>query len=195
MNNNLKIKDILLIALLTAVYILVYFVTMGITTLLGAFGHAISPGICGVMSGIIICFMTAKVGKMWQLTIMTLLVMGVFSLMGAGYLPWLISSVVTAVIADFIASREKKSGVVKVAVASAVMHTGQAWGAIIPAMFFADKYKEEWIKRGQTAEAMDAMIKYTAGQWGVIASVIVFVMAFIGAYIGYFILRKHFKEV
>ena len=84
MNNNLKIKDILLIALLTAVYILVYFVTMGITTLLGAFGHAISPGICGVMSGIIICFMTAKVGKMWQLTIMTLLVMGVFSLMGAG---------------------------------------------------------------------------------------------------------------
>ena len=50
MNNNLKIKDILLIALLTAVYILVYFVTMGITTLLGAFGHAISPGICGVMA-------------------------------------------------------------------------------------------------------------------------------------------------
>lgn len=96
---------------------------------------------------------------------------------------------------DFIASREKKPGVVKVAVASAVMHTGQAWGAIIPAMFFADKYKEEWIKRGQTAEAMDAMIKYTAGQWGVIASVIVFIMAFIGAYIGYFILRKHFKEV
>lgn len=41
---------------------------------------------------------------------------------------------------------------------------------------------------------MDEMIKYTAGSWAVINSIVVFVLAAIGIYIGYLILRKHFKE-
>lgn len=195
MNNQLKIKDILLIALLTAIYMILYFIVMAAITPLGAFGHAISPGLCGVLSGIVLYFMSRKVGKMWQFTLMTFLVMGAFSLVGGGYLPWLISSVSTAIIADLIASKSKQESVLKIALASGIMHMGQAWGAIIPSMFFVDKYKEEWVKRGQPAEAMDAMIRYTAGQWGIISSVIVFVLAFVGVYIGYLILRKHFQEV
>lgn len=195
MNNKLKIKDILLIALLTAVYMILYFITMMVIMPLGAFGHAISPGICGLLAGTVIYFMARKVGKMWQFTLMTLLTMGVFALMGGGYLPWLISSTLTAILADFIASRSKETPVLKIAVSSALMHMGQAWGAIIPTMFFVDRYREEWISRGQTAEAMDNMIRYTAGKWGVISSVVVFLLAFAGVYIGYLILRKHFKEV
>lgn len=195
MNNKLKIKDILLIALLTAVYMILYFITMMVIMPLGAFGHAISPGICGLLAGTVIYFMARKVGKMWQFTLMTLLTMGVFALMGGGYLPWLISSTLTAILADFIASHSKETPVLKIAVSSALMHMGQAWGAIIPTMFFVDRYREEWISRGQTAEAMDNMIRYTAGKWGVISSVVVFLLAFAGVYIGYLILRKHFKEV
>ncbi|MDO4779233.1 MAG: MptD family putative ECF transporter S component [Tissierellia bacterium] len=194
MNNKLKTKDILLIALLTAVYLILYFVTMMVITPLGAFGHAISPGIAGLLTGTIIYFMVRKVGKMWQFTIMTLLLMGIFALMGAGYIPWVISSTVMAIIADLIASRSNKTGVGKIALAAGIINVGQAWGSIIPSLFFVERYKEEWIKRGQTAEDMDNMIKYTSGQWGIISTIIVFVLSIIGVYIGYLILTKHFKE-
>lgn len=193
MNKKLKIKDILLIALLTAVYMLIYFVCMVIITPLGAFGHAISPGICSLLAGTLIYFMTRKVGKMWQFTIFTLLVMGTFALMGGGYLPWLISSVTMAVLADLIASRSNKPTLVQVALASGLLHVGQAWGAIIPSIFFVESYRSNWIKRGQKAADMDEMIRYTAGAWGVISTVIVFVLAVIGICIGYLILKKHFQ--
>lgn len=194
MNNKLKTKDILLIALLTAVYLILYFVTMMVITPLGALGHAISPGIAGLLTGTIIYFMVRKVGKMWQFTIMTLLLMGIFALMGAGYIPWVISSTVMAIIADLIASRSNKTGVGKIALAAGIINVGQAWGSIIPSLFFVERYKEEWMKRGQTAEDMDNMIKYTSGQWGIISTIIVFVLSIIGVYIGYLILTKHFKE-
>ena len=50
------------------------------------------------------------------------------------------------------------------------------------------------MQKGQTEAEMNNYIKYTAGTWGVISTVVVFVMAVIGAYLGYLILRKHFKE-
>lgn len=194
MNRRLKIKDILLLALLTAIYMIIYMVCMAIISPLGAYGHAISPGICGIFSGTVIYFMSRKVGKMWQFTIFTLLVMGAFALMGGGYLPWLITSVSMAIVADIIASRKEKPSVGKLALASGFLHMGQAWGAIIPSAFFLESYRSTWISRGQKAAEMDEMIKYTAGSWAVINSIVVFVLAAIGIYIGYLILRKHFKE-
>lgn len=194
MNRRLKIKDILLLALLTAIYMIIYMVCMAIISPLGAYGHAISPGICGIFSGTVIYFMSRKVGKMWQFTIFTLLVMGAFALMGGGYLPWLITSVSMAIVADIIASRKEKPSVGKLALASGFLHMGQAWGAIIPSVFFLESYRSTWINRGQKAAEMDEMIKYTAGSWAVINSIVVFVLAAIGIYLGYLILRKHFKE-
>ncbi len=195
MNDNLKTKDILLIALLTALYMILYFAAMILITPFGALGHAISPGICGLLAGTVIYFMSRKVGKMWQYTLMTFLVMGIFALMGGGYLPWLISSVVTAIIADFMVSKSKNPPVSKIALASGIMHVGQAWGAIIPATFFLENYKEEWVGRGQEAHVMDEYIRYTSGNWAIISTVAVFVLAVTGVYIGYLILKKHFKEV
>lgn len=194
MSKKLKIKDILLLALLTAIYMIIYMVCMAIIAPLGAYGHSISPGICGIFSGTVIYFMSRKVGKMWQFTIFTLFVMGVFALMGGGYLPWLITSVSTAIIADIIASRVDKPSVGRLAIASGLIHMGQAWGAIIPSMFFLESYRSTWISRGQKAAEMDAMIKYTAGTWGIVNSLIIFALAVLGVYIGYFILKKHFKE-
>lgn len=194
MNKKLKIKDIVLIALLTALYMILYMVAMVPVSALGAFGHAISPGICGLIAGSVIYFMNRKIGKMWEYTILTGLVMGIFALMGGGYLPWLVTSMITAVIADFIASRSNKTSALKLAIASGIMHVGQAWGAIIPSTFFLENYRAVWIARGQTAESMDAGIKYTTGALGGLSTGITFVLAFIGVYIGCFILKKHFKE-
>lgn len=194
MKNRLKIKDVVMVALLTALYLVFYMVSGVLITMLGAFGHAVSPGVCAFIAGSIILFMTRKVGKFGQFTIMTAICLLLFTIMGAGYLPWLITSMVTAVIADFIASREVRPAVCKVAIASGIMHVGQAWGSIIPSWFFVESYREEWISRGQTPEAMDEMVRYTQGIMGVLATAVVFALAVAGVYLGYLILKKHLKE-
>jgi len=191
---KLKTKDIVMIALLTALYLVFYTISSLGTIILGPIGHAISPGLCALISGSVLVFMTRKVGKFFQFTILTAIIMVVFSVMGAGYLPWLITSMVTALLADVIASRESKPAIWKVAIASGVMHVGQAWGSIVPSWFFLDSYREEWIGRGQTVEEMDEMLRYTKGAMGVLSTAIVFVLAVIGVYLGYLILRKHLKE-
>lgn len=191
---RLKMKDFVLLALLTALYIIVYFVAMMLISLMGPFGHAISPGICGLLSGAILIFISRKIGKMWQFTLMELIIMGVFALMGAGYLPWFITSMVGAVLADVIASTSNKPSVLKVAIASGLIHVGNALGGIIPACFFAEQYMNEWIARGQKPEQMLEMVKATQGTMGILATIIAFILSVIGVYIGYSILKGHLKE-
>ncbi len=195
MDRKLKIKDIVFIALLTAVYFLVYIAATASISLLGQFGHAISPGICALLTGAIIIFINRKVGKMWEYTIFTLLVMGLFALMGGGYLPWLITSLVAAIIADIIASRSKETSIPVLGVASGVLHVGQGLGAIIPATFFMDAYRSHWIKRGMSPEEMDAGIRFTKGLMGLLATGIIFLLAFAGIFLGYLILRKHLEKM
>jgi len=191
---KIKIKDIVLTALLTALYLIFYAISGGITFIIGPIGHAISPGICGFLSGAIILFISRKVGKFGQYTVLTAIIMLVFSLMGAGYLPWLISCMTAAFIADLIASRSNKTPVILVALASGIMHVGQAWGSIVPSWFFMESYRTTWINKGQTPESMDAMIKYTQGTMGIVSTIIVFALSFVGVLLGYLILRKHLKE-
>lgn len=191
---KLKIKDIVMIALLSALYLLFYTLSAALVMVLGAFSHAISPGICAIFTGTIMYFMTRKVGKFGQFMIMQAICMVLFSIMGAGYIPWYITSMLGALGADLVASRSNKPAVWKVAVASGLFHVGQAFGSIIPSMFFLESYKEEWMGRGQTPEAMDAMVKYTTGGMGILATVVVFALSVVGVYIGYLILRKHFER-
>ncbi len=191
---KLKIKDVVMVALLTALYLVFYFISIMGVMVLGQFGHAISPGICGFLTGAVMLFVTRKVGKFFQFTIMQAICLLLFSIMGAGYLPWVITSMIGALIADLIASREEKPAVWKVALASGIFHVGQAWGSIVPSWFFLESYKAEWIGRGQTPEAMDQMIRFTSGFMGVVSTLIVFALAFGGVFLGWLILRKHLKK-
>lgn len=191
---KLKIKDVVMTSLLTALYMVFYMVASMVVMVFGQFGHAISPGVCAILTGSVLLFLTRKVGKFGQFTIMQAICMLIYSIMGAGYLPWLITSMVAAVIADLIASREEKPAVWKVALASGVFHVGQAWGSIVPSWFFLESYKSEWIGRGQTPEAMEEMVKYTTGFMGVVSTFIVFALAVAGVYLGWLILRKHLNK-
>ena len=56
MKNGFKMKDVVTIALLTALYMVFYMITMAIITPLGPFGHAISPGMCAVLTGSVLIF-------------------------------------------------------------------------------------------------------------------------------------------
>lgn len=194
MKNTLKTKDIVSIALLTALYMALYLVTMMIITVMGPFGHAISPGINGLIAGPVVYFMSRKIGKRWQFSIMTAILMGIFAMMGGGYLPWIVTSMVTAVIADLLASGGKDVGTFRLAIASGIMHVGQAMGAILPCLLFLERYRADWIRRGQTPEQMDAMIKYTTGSFAALATVLTFALAFVGIYLGHLILKKHFQK-
>lgn len=196
MKNSFKMKDVVTIALLTALYMVFYMMVMVVITPLGPFGHAISPGLCAVITGSVLIFMSRKVGKMWQFTFMTAILMALFWIMGVGYIPWVASSMVMAAIADFIASRDGKTVKIwKLAIASGIMHVGQAWGSIIPSWFFLEQYKAAWVGRaGMTEESMNAQIQYTQGLMGLLSTVITFVLAFVGVYLGYIILKKHLKE-
>lgn len=191
---KLKIKDVVMTALLTALYLVFYMASSLGVFLLGQFGHAISPGICALLSGAVFVFMSRKVGRFGQFIIMQAIAMLIFSIMGAGYLPWLITSMTGAVLADIIASREQKPAIWKVAIASGLFHVGQAWGTIIPSWFFLESYKADWISRGQTPEAMEEMVKFTTGFMGFVSTVVVFALAVGGVYLGWLILRKHLKE-
>lgn len=195
MNRKLKMKDIVLIALLTAVYMLLYTASMAGVSLLGPFGHAISPGVCALLSGSVLLFMNRKIGKMWEYTIFTLLVMGVFALMGGGYLPWLVSSVVMAAAADLLASGSRETPLWRLAAASGLLHVGQAWGAIIPSVFFVESYRSHWIERGVSAEEMDGYIRFTRGIMGLLSTAVVFLLAVAGMYLGYLILHKHLEKM
>ena len=191
---KLKIKDVVLVALLSALYLVIYMVAGSVAMVFGAFGHAISPGICGFFTGSIFLFLSRKVGKFGQYTIMQAICMVIYAIMGAGYLPWLITSMVAAVIADLIASRNNRVPVWKVACAAGIYHVGQALGAIVPSWFFVESYKSEWIARGQTPEAMEEMVKFTGGFMGFVGVVVVFALSFAGVYLGYVILRKHLEK-
>ena len=190
----LKIKDVVMVALLTALYFVIYNITAMLSMLFGPFGHAISPGVCSLFTGVVVYFVSRKVGKFFQFSLMQAIVMILFGIIGAGYIPWVITSMIGAIIADIVASRESKPAVWKVAVASGFFHVGQALGSIIPSMFFMESYKAEWIARGQTEEQMDEMIRTASGAMGVLATVVVFILAFAGIYIAHLILRKHFEK-
>ena len=191
---KLKIKDVVMTSLLTALYLVFYLISAMLVTFMGQLGHAVSPGICGFLTGAVMLFVTRKVGKLGQFTIMQAICMLLFAIMGAGYLPWIITSMTGAIIADLIASREEKPAVWKVALASGIFHVGQAWGNIIPSWFFLESYKTEWIGRGQPPEKMEELLKYTTGFMGVVSTLIIFALAFAGVYLGWLILRKHLKE-
>ena len=61
-------------------------------------------------------------------------------------------------------------------------------------MFFVESYKEDWIARGQTPEQMEAWVDASTGALGIIAIVVVFILAFAGIYVGHAILKKHFAK-
>jgi len=75
--------------------------------------------------------------------------------MGGAYLPWWISSITGAFLADFVLKTFGYNNVISQCAALSLINIGSACGAWIPIIFFAYSYRSDWIARGQSAEAMD----------------------------------------
>lgn len=188
----LKTKDYVFLAIISAIYITIYMVVAGASSLLGAYGHNVSPGLFALPGGTVIYFIARKLGKMFQFTILTTIIMGIFTVMGGGYLPWWITSILTALIADWLVSRSTDFPTWKLAVAFSIMQVGQLGGSLVPVLFFVENYRQHWIDRGQTPEYMEASIAATQGLYGISMVLLTIVLCFIGTYLGAFILKKHF---
>ncbi|WP_427189403.1 MptD family putative ECF transporter S component [Parvimonas sp. G1604] len=71
-----------------------------------------------------------------------------------------------------------------------------ACGQIIPVNFFLESFKNTWLgKGGVTESALNEMIKFSTGTYGLISLLIVFILGGLGVVIGNIILKKHFKKI
>ena len=113
----------------------------------------------------------------------------IFTLMGGAYLPWFISSISTAILADIILSVFGYDRAIPQVVSWALMQLGSAAGQWIPIWFFTDRFRQDWIDRGQSAATMDAMIHYAVGIWGIISVLVVASLSMIGVLIGRKVLK------
>lgn len=100
----MKTKDYIFIGLATVISLVIYFFSIMISSIGGAFGHSISPGIFGLLSGIIFVYISYNYSRKGIFTIYTIVLLLFFTLMGGAYLPWFISSISTAILADIILS-------------------------------------------------------------------------------------------
>ena len=194
MNNNLKTKDFIFIGIMSVVGMALYSIVMLITMPFGTFGHSISPGVFGLIGGTLFIFMCVKCGKKGFMTIYVLIQMLMTVVMGAGYLPWFISSVTAAVIADLILYFLNYNSLIAQVLAWPIVQCGSAAGAWIPIWFFVDSFKETWISRNQTAEQMEETVKYATGYFGILSVVSVITLSIFGVILGRFILKKYFPK-
>ena len=152
-----------------------------ISSIGGAFGHSISPGIFG--SYLFILVITSRKDFYYFSFVI------IFTLMGGAYLPWFISSISTAILADIILSVFGYDRAIPQVVSWALMQLGSAAGQWIPIWFFTDRFRQDWIDRGQSAATMDAMIHYAVGIWGIISVLVVASLSMIGVLIGRKVLK------
>ena len=190
---TLKTKDYIFLGMATVLSLVVYMIAMAISSLLGTFGHSISPGFWGLLAGIIFVYICYNYQKFGIFTVFIVIHMIIFSVMGGAYLPWWVSSITGALLADIVLRIFGYDNVVSQCVALSLITIGSACGAWIPIIFFVDSYKSNWIARGQSVEAMDASIKYGSGSWLILGVICIIALSCIGVLIARKILKKYKK--
>ncbi|HBC2852496.1 TPA: MptD family putative ECF transporter S component [Enterococcus faecium] len=189
----MKTKDYIFIGLATVISLVIYFFSIMVSSIGGGFGHSISPGIFGLLSGIIFVYISYNYPRKGIFTIYTIVLLLFFTLMGGAYLPWFISSISMAILADIILSVFGYDRAIPQVVSWVLMQLGSAAGQWIPIWFFTDRFRQDWIDRGQSAATMDAMIHYAVGIWGIISVLVVASLSMIGVLIGRKVLKKYKK--
>ena len=100
-----------------------------------------------------------------------------------------ISSISMAILADIILSVFGYDRAIPQVASWALMQLGSAAGQWIPIWFFTDRFRQDWIDKGQSAATMDAMIHYAVGIWGIISVLVVTSLSMIGVLIGRKVLK------
>lgn len=193
-SNKFKTKDFILIGILTAVFFVVYLGISMATAIAGPVTHLFASAITGLVAGIIILLLVTKVPKKGVFTINTFILMMLMQFAGGGYLPWLISSMLSAVVADIICIPSRYKNIRAIAIGFGVMMLGQMLGNILPILLFVDQFRADFASRGIDSSFLELMIRTVQGPMAAIVLVISFIGGVIGIYIGKGLMHKHFTK-
>ncbi len=193
--NKLKTKDIVLIALLSALYIVMTVAFMIVCSIAGGLiGHQIAMPISMLATGTIFYFMARKVGKFGQFFIFNAIFMLVFLITSGGHFGAIIASVPASIIADLIASRDKQVPTIRIALGTALLHTSTVMGIVIPNLIYTEKLAAKFAAKGYSPERVAEMVEQSTGTFAYCLMPAAFVLAIIGVYIGSVLLKKHFAS-
>lgn len=187
-------KDFIIVGVLSAVFFGVFMLASMLTAMAGPIVHIFSPVLGGLLGGVIYLLMVSKSPKNWVFTISTVIVMILMQLVGGSYLPWLITTVLSAIIADLICMSSRYKNFKAITVGYSIMMVGQALGNVLPVVLFAEKFRKTFIERGVEPIFMDTMINFIKGPMAIVILAVSFLAATTGMIIGKKILNKHFKK-
>jgi hypothetical protein len=191
----MKVKDLVLVAILGALNLVVSMIVTFALFPLGAYAHCISPGVAGLFTGVIFVFLCNKVGKKGSFLLFSSVYLIAMAASGF-YLPWIISYSVAFVIGEILLVFMGYKNKIAQFIAFGLIQVGSACGQIIPVNFFLESFKNTWLgKGGVTESALNEMIKFSTGTYGLISLLIVFILGGLGVVIGNIILKKHFKKI
>ena len=191
---NFQTRDFILIGVLTAVYFAVGMVIAMVTAMASPLAHIFSAAITGVFGGVIYLLLVSKTPKKGVFTLSTIILMVLYQFSGGGYLPWFITTILSAVIADLICMPTHYKGFKSITIGFGLMVTGQALGNVFPVVFFAEKFRNDFVSKGVEAVFMDQMIQFIQGPMAVIILVLSFSGGVLGMLLGKKLLIKHFKK-
>lgn len=189
---NYQVKDFILTGVLTALFTALYLAIAMATALAGPVVHVFSPILMALSGGVIYLLLASKVPKKFILTISTLIFMILMQLMGSGYLPWFITSVLSALIADGICIAYGYKNIKAIACGFGFMVVGQMLGNVLPVLLFANQFRETFVSGGADAAFLDRMIEFIQGPVSILLVSISFISGVIGIYVGQRLMHKHF---
>ena len=190
---QLKIKDLMS----TGVYAVLYFICVGIGTLIGTFvighGHMVwVPAFCALLSGVVYMVLVAKVGKFGAISLVGLMMALFFLAVGRFFLSF-VPSLVFGIAADYIAS----SGAYRNKWTNLVSYVVFSFGNIGPIFLMwltRDAYVANLMARGKDMAYINTVM--VAFDWQNVALVFgsVIVFGIIGGLFGQAMVQKHFVK-
>lgn len=190
---KLEIKDIIF----TGVYAALYFICVGLGTLIGAVivpsaNMMMAPVVTALISGSVYMLLLAKVKKMGAITLVGVM-MGMFFLLSGHYVLSFLPSFLFGILADVVA----KQGQYKNSVYNTVSYILFSYGNLGPIILMwaaEDAYIQRLLDKGKSmAYIQDVMIAWNAGNVLFFVGSI-FIMALIGGLFGQHIVKKHFEK-
>lgn len=187
--NSLKVKDLLLIGLLALCYILIQ--SVGSVLGFSPYTYLAAFPLVGLLSGILIFLLMAKVPKKGAFLIYTIVSALVFLMSG-----WIWLCILTAlagIVSELVFAKMGYKNKKATTIAHMLRHFAFAFGSYIPYLFYGQQYIEKYSEiYGQ--EYMELSVGLITPLSTVILMIINLIFAFVGALIAMKLMKKHFVK-
>lgn len=194
---RLKLKDYILLGLLSVVGIVVYMLSVGIAAVailpFGTVGYLLSNGIFGLLGGCVFLFMCSRVSAPGTMTVFTVILVLALAMIGGGYLPFVISTLLAAVLADLILFRLGYTKAAAQYIAWPLFQLGILFGTMVPVWLFSQRFADDLLARGSAQTLVEDQIRYSQGGWAVACIIFTVALSLLGVWLARRILKKYLQ--